>query len=81
MASKSLLDSPVWKLFEEEARKRSRDPEDMVATWIRECLEAWEDEVLDDATGEIVRRSGYAEEDAVELIRRIRREQGTDAAS
>ncbi|QQS48118.1 MAG: hypothetical protein IPM66_05580 [Acidobacteriota bacterium] len=77
MATKSLLDSPVWKLFEEEARKRSRDPEDMVATWIRECLEAWEDEALDDAIEEVARRSGYREDDAADLVRRFRREQGT----
>ncbi|MCI0387985.1 MAG: hypothetical protein MOB07_04355 [Acidobacteria bacterium] len=72
MASNTLLDSPVWKQFDEEARKRRENPEDLVTVWIRQCLEIWEDESLDSEIGVEVRQSGYQEGDAVDLIRRFR---------
>jgi hypothetical protein len=81
MASNTLLNSPVWKQFQVEARKRREDPEDLVTAWIRQCLEIWEDKSLDDEIGVEARQSGYQEDDAVDLIRQFRKESRPDVAS
>ena len=76
MATNMLLDSPVWKQFEEEARRQGEDPVDLVTKYMNECLEVWEDEALDEEIRGDVRKSGYGEEDAVEVVRQYRREKG-----
>jgi hypothetical protein len=80
MASNTLLDSPVWKQFEVEARKRREGSENLVTAWIRQCLEIWEDESLNDKIGVDARQSGYQEDDAIDLIRQFRKELRPDAA-
>jgi hypothetical protein len=42
--------------------------------YMRECLERWEDQQWDEKMRRDARRSGYREEDAVEIVRQYRRE-------
>ena len=74
MATGTLIDSPLWKQFEEEARRQGADPVDLVTTYMNECLEVWEDEALDDEISRDVQKSGYEEGDAVKIVRRYRQE-------
>ena len=74
MAKDALLDSPLWEEFQKAARKRGRSPARLLADYMRECLEIWEDQKLDEDIRRDARTSGYREEDAVEIVRRHRRE-------
>jgi hypothetical protein len=74
MATNTLIDSPVWKQFEEKARRQGKNPVDLVTSYMSECLEVWEDESLDEEISHDVQRSGFAEEDAVEIVRQYRQE-------
>ena len=74
MAVRTLSESSLWKQFEDEARKRRRDPVKLVSSYIKECLETWEDEKLDQEISRQAQRSGYTEDDAVALVRQYRAE-------
>lgn len=74
MATSTLTESPVWKHFEEAARRQGADPVDLITKYMNECLEVWEDEALDEEISRDVQQSGYAEDDAVGIVRRYRRE-------
>ncbi len=80
MTTNNLLELPVWKHFQAEARKHQRDPVEMVAEYINQCLEVWADEALDDEVNAETRSSGYTEDDAVEGQYR-REKRGERAAS
>jgi len=60
--------------FEEAAKRHRRNPERMIAEFMRECLEIWEDQQLDEEIARQARRSGYKESDAVALVRKMRRD-------
>lgn len=47
---------------------------------MRECLEVWEDQKLDEEIRREAQRSGYREEDSVEIVRRHRSDKGHRAA-
>lgn len=49
--------------------------------YMRECLEVWEDQKLDDEISRDAQRSGYREEDAVGLVRRHRTEKRAGRAA
>ncbi|MDQ3812892.1 MAG: hypothetical protein M3347_02950 [Armatimonadota bacterium] len=74
MAKDSLLDSPLWEEFQKAARERRRNPVRLLTDYMRECLEIWEDQKLHEEIRRDVQRSGYREEDAVEIVRQYRRE-------
>ena len=74
MTVRTLSESSLWKQFENEARKRRRDPVKLVSSYIKECLEIWEDEKSDQEISRQAQRSGYSEDDAVELVRQYRLE-------
>jgi hypothetical protein len=74
MATNTLINSPVWKQFEEEARRHQEDPMDLVIRYMNECLEVWEDESLDEEVSQDAQQSGYTEDDAVEIVRQYRQE-------
>jgi hypothetical protein len=74
MATNALIDSPVWKQFEEEARRKGADPVDLVTKYMNECIEVWEDEALDEEISRDVQQSGYTEGDAVDIVRQYRQE-------
>jgi hypothetical protein len=81
MTTKTIDDSPVWKEFETEAKKRRRNPVKLVLGLIKEQMEIWEDEALDREISLEAQKSGYTEDDAVELVRQYRREKRENAAS
>jgi len=70
--SKEILDSALWKRFEEAARKQRRDPVRLLKDFMKERLEVWEDQKLDRQIKRAVLRTGRVEEDAVEIVRRHR---------
>ena len=74
MTTKTIDESPVWKQFETEAKKRRRNPVKLALDLLKEQIEIWEDEALDREISRDVQKSGYAEDDAVELVRQYRRE-------
>jgi len=74
MAKDSVTGSGVWLRFERAARQRRRNPVRLVAEFMSECLECWEDEHLDAEMQEDARRSGYRERDAVDIAKRYRGE-------
>jgi hypothetical protein len=81
MTTKTIDESPVWKQFETEAKKRRRNPVKLVLELIKEQVEIWEDEGLDEEIRKDAQKSGYTEDDAVELVRQYRREKKERAAS
>lgn len=70
--AKEILDSALWKRFEEAARKRRRDPARLLKDFMKERLEVWEDQKLDRQVKKAAHRSGRREEEAVEIVRRHR---------
>ncbi len=81
MTTKPINDSSVWKQFEIEAKKRRRNPVKLLSGYMKECLEIWEHERLDGEISKEAQKSGYTEDDAVELVRQYRREKKERAAS
>jgi len=81
MTTKMIDESPVWKQFEAEAKKRRRNPVKLVLELLKEQVEIWEHERLDDEIRKDAQKSGYTEDDAVELVRQYRREKRENAAS
>ena len=81
MTTKTINDSPVWKQFETEAKKRRRNPVKLVMEFIEEQMEIWEHEALDREISREAQKSGYTEDDAVELVRQYRREKKEHVAS
>ncbi len=79
MKNEIMFDPAIWEEFQKQAKKRRRNPVALVIEWMREQLEIWEDEKLDKAIRRDVRRSGYTEDDAVELVRQYRREKKQQA--
>lgn len=70
--AKEILDSALWERFEEAARKRHRDPVRLLKEFMKERLEVWEDQKLDRQVKKAALRSGWSEEDAVQIVRRHR---------
>lgn len=81
MTTKTIDESPVWKQFETEAKKRRRNPVKLVMEFINEQMEIWEHEKLDEEIRKDAQKSGYTEDDAVDLVRQYRREKRENAAS
>lgn len=69
MEKNTLSDSPLWKEFQKVARKRRRNPVQLLTEYMRECLEIWEDQKLDEEIQRDARRTGFREEDAVDIVR------------
>ncbi len=79
MAKEVLVESsPLWERFQTEARKRRRNPTRLVTKYLRECLEIWEDETLDEEIrADVQKHSGarsLTDDEAVEVVRQYRRE-------
>ena len=81
MTTKPINDSPVWKQFETEAKKHRRNPVKIVLDLLKEQIEIWEDEELDREISRDAQKSGYTEDDAVELVRQYRLEKKQRATS
>ena len=70
--AKDILDSALWKRFEEAARRRRSDPIRLLKDFMKERLEIWEDQKLDRQVKKAALGSGAHEDDAVEIVRRHR---------
>src|SRR5262249_6389875 len=81
MAEEFPSDLPLWPQFQDAARRRRCNPARLLTDYMRECLEIWDDQQLDDEIRRQAQASGYREEDAVELVRRCREERSPGAAS
>lgn len=79
MEKTTLPESTLWIEFQEAARKRRRNPARLLTDYMRECLEVWpceEDQKLDEEIRREAQRSGYGEEDSVDIVRRHRTGKG-----
>ena len=81
MAEAKILDAALWEQFEQAARAHGEDPVALVHGYLRECVEIWEHTDLDEEIRRDVQRSGYREDDAVEIVRQYRREKQALLAS
>ncbi|HLF82754.1 MAG TPA: hypothetical protein VI837_01110 [Blastocatellia bacterium] len=66
------LDPQLQEQFAQAAREQRRNPARLLQEVVREYLEIYEDEKLFRQMQRDARRSGYREEDAVELVRQAR---------
>jgi hypothetical protein len=74
MEKNALPDSPLWKEFQKAARKKRQNPMRLLTDYMRECIEIWEDQKMDEEIQRDARRSGFREEEAVDIVRRHRLE-------
>ncbi len=72
MTLESLLRTDLWHEFQEQARSEKRSAADVLADLIEEYLETREDAEVHTAIAREARKSGYAENDAVEIVRQVR---------
>lgn len=79
MKNELQLDSTIWEEFQKQAKNRRRNPITLITRLMREQLEIWEDEKLFREMRRDARKSGYTEDDAVELVREYRREKRQQA--
>jgi len=74
MKERITIDAELWKDFAAVARAKRRNPLRLLADYMRESLEVWEQQKLDREIQNDVRKSGYTEDDAVEIVRKYRAE-------
>lgn len=72
MTLESLLHSHLRHEFEAAARSAKQQPGDVLAELMAEYIESQSDTELFDAIEREGRRSGFSEDDAVELVRAYR---------
>jgi hypothetical protein len=66
------LNSQLWEQFEQAAQEQRRQPLQLLQQVLQEYLAIYQDEKLFRQMQREARRSGYREEDAVELVRQAR---------
>ncbi len=74
MKKDSLSTLPLWDQFRKAAQERRRNPERLLTDYMRERLEIWEDQRLDEEIRRDAQLSSYREEDGVAIVRQHRRE-------
>ena len=74
MDKEILSRSLLFREFQKAAKKRRLDPIRLLTDYMREYVEVWGDQELDDEIGRAARCSGYREKDSVEIVRRHRSE-------
>lgn len=79
MKNETIFDQTIWEEFQRQAKRRRRNPVKLITELMREQLEIWEDEKLFREMRRDARKSGYTEDDAVELVRQYRREKRQQA--
>lgn len=80
MKEQITIESELWKEFESAAKQKRRNPLKLLADYMRESLEIWEHQKLDTEIQKDAGKSGYAEDDAVELVRQYRAEKKNNRA-
>jgi hypothetical protein len=79
MKKEIVFDSAIWEAFQKQAKRRRRNPVEMLTEYMQECLDTWEFDQLFKEIRRDARKSGYREEDAVEIVRQYRREKKEQA--
>jgi hypothetical protein len=74
MTIEALLKTDLCREFEKTARAAKDDPAKELAEFMAEYIESKIDGLLFDEMQREGEKSGYTEDDAVELVRRMRRE-------
>lgn len=74
MTIEALLQSDLRREFEKAARAAKKDPADELAELMAEYIESQADGELFDAIQRESNPHGYTEDDAVEIVRKARRE-------
>lgn len=74
MTLENLMQSDLWRDFEQQVRARRKQPAKVLAELVREYLEIQEDIALTEEMRRDARKSGYREADAVKLVREHRNE-------
>ena len=74
MTLEGLIQSDLWREFEEYARSRRRQPARLLAELMREQLEIAADVALNNEIRRDFQKSGYKEKDAVRIVREYRAE-------
>lgn len=80
MKEQITIDAELWSEFESASKRNRRNPLKLMTDYIRETLEIWEHEKLDREIQKDARKSGYTEDDAVELVRKYRAEKKNSRA-
>jgi hypothetical protein len=76
MEKRTISESTLWREFQEAAKKRRQNPVRLVGDYMRQCIELWEDQKLDEEIRREAQRSGYREADSVDIVRRHRSNKG-----
>jgi hypothetical protein len=76
MTIEALLQSKLRREFEAAARSSKQQPAEVLAQLMAEFIESQSDTKLFDAIEREGRKSGYTEEDAVDLVRAYRKQVG-----
>jgi len=79
MKNEIVFDPAIWEEFQKQAKKRRRNPVTLLTEYMQECLDTWEFDQLFKEMRRDARKSGYKEEDAVEIVRQYRREKKEQA--
>ncbi len=74
MTLDGLIQSDLWREFEDYARSRRKQPARLLAELMREQLEIAADVALNNEIRRDVQKSGYKEKDAVRIVREYRAE-------
>lgn len=80
MKEQITIDTELWQEFESAAKKNRRNPLKLLTDYMRETLQIWEHQKLDREIQKEARKSGYTEDDAVELVRKYRAEKKNNRA-
>jgi len=81
MKTSDTNENAVWKQFQKAAKERRRNPSSLLNNYMRECLEIWADQDMDEKMRREARRSGYRKQDAVRLVRELRMKKRKQRAS
>lgn len=72
MTVESLMKTALWQTFERQARRERKQPAAVLARLMREYLEVAEDVRLNEEMRRDARAGGFAERDAVRLVKERR---------
>ena len=62
----------LWERFKQGARTHKRNPSRLLSNYMRQCLEVWEDQTLDEDIRRGAAHCGHRENDAVSVVRQYR---------
>jgi hypothetical protein len=73
MSNGFAVKAALWERFKQGAQTHRRNPSRLLSKYMRQCLEVWEDQSLDENIRSDATRSGHKETDAVAIVRQYRR--------